>query len=149
MKTTKAHFEIFKAECEKWVKIWGLLDWEVFYYHQKLTGDTAARCTTNSSNRIASLFLSTEWDESEVTNHIIRRRAFHEVSELFLARLFSLACDRFVDEESLDEASHAIIRRLENVVFERMKNADIYNGSYPNSGSITEYPTLKVNKKIE
>ena len=38
LKTTKAHFKIFKAECERWIKRLGLVSWEVCYTHERLDG---------------------------------------------------------------------------------------------------------------
>ena len=34
-KTTKAHYNLFKKECEYWKKRFQLNDWEIMYYHNQ------------------------------------------------------------------------------------------------------------------
>jgi len=47
--------------------------------------------------------------------------AFHEVMELFLAKLKILALSRSATEQEIVEEIHSIIRTLENVVFKKQK----------------------------
>ena len=116
MKTTSAHFRIFERECRKWIKIFGLYDWEVFIQHNKI--ESRAEINYNLRNKLATITFSKEWTNY---NHIpvqdIRLTAFHEVMELMLARLVVVGRSRWVDESESDEASHDVIRRLEHVVF--------------------------------
>jgi hypothetical protein len=48
----------------------------------------------------------------------IRRVAFHEVCEVFMARMHICAAARHVTREEIDEARHEIIRTLEHVIFD-------------------------------
>ena len=124
MKTTKKHYELFKSECSRWIDKLGILDYRVCYYHEDWSdsyGEARAWCRWNIEGRIASMCLNTNWKRDEVTISNIKRSAFHEVSHLLLGRLDTLASARFVMPEDLKEEIHAVIRRLENLVFERGK----------------------------
>lgn len=120
MKTTSAQFKIFKAECEKWIKVWGLLDWGVDYRHEYLDGVRGQRAS-NLDGRLVTLSLGTDWEDTLLNNYEVRKVAFHEVAELLLAETHTLGDKRFVSESRIESARHTIIRRLENVVFEKMK----------------------------
>jgi len=117
MKTTKKHFELFKKEGRKWLREFGLLDWETFFNHKDI--DARARYSADIEHRIAVLILSTQWEGPQPQNKLIRRAAFHEVAELLLAKIRCLAESRTCDEQELNEAIHAVIRTLENVIFEK------------------------------
>jgi hypothetical protein len=66
------------------------------------------------------LRLNTKWlrtDLVPLSDVEIRASAFHEVMELFLARVNILAGNRSCREEEMGEELHAIIKTLQNVVF--------------------------------
>jgi len=114
--TNQKHFVLFKRECNKWIRRFGLLDWRVYYRHEDSVGK--ARCTIQHlEDRVCIITLSKFWEGIEPTNDEICRTAFHEVCELLLARLYTLSRRRFVGEGEIEEEHHAIIRRLEEAVF--------------------------------
>lgn len=119
MKTTKKHFEIFKAEALKWIDFFGLKDWEVEFAHIR-DDENMAACTTRCTNRWAKLSLSTVWTDV-VSDYDVRKCAFHEVVELFIAPLFTCAHSRYISEHEIKEADHMIVRTLENVIFEKQE----------------------------
>ena len=118
-KTTKKDFEIFKAECRKWVGYFGLLDWEFSFCHRFSGNDDTVRgsCYASHAGRVATLYFAPKWDykpdESE-----IRRVAFHEVCEVLTAPLCVMAESRYVMPDEVEAANHYIIRVLENTIFE-------------------------------
>lgn len=116
MKTTTAHFKIFKAECEKWIKVWGLLDYSIEYEHEDCEGDLA-RCATHYRGKCALISLGAEWADP-ISTHSLKKVAFHEVAELLLMELNHFMGSRFITEEGIENATHTMVRRLENVVFE-------------------------------
>lgn len=119
-KITKESFELFNLECMKWIEKFGIKDYNVVTKHTRLNDDTKAYCTFHVVNRWAVLELNTGWDSSwDTSTMAIKKTGFHEVMELFLARLRNLAEYRYTTENEIDEAIHAIIRTLENVVFEQ------------------------------
>lgn len=118
MKTTKKDFEIFRAECEKWIEEFGIKSFEILYDHSDYLKNNKASCTSNSVNRWATLRLNITWDNYwKLTEENIKRCAFHEVGELLLAPLINCAESRYISENEIEEQKHAIIRTLENVVF--------------------------------
>ena len=120
MKITPEHFEIFKKECQKWIEIFGLKNWQINYVHKKLE-KARARTSFNCVGGIATIFLNTNWDE-DATYYFdvndIRKSAFHEVCELLLGRLNNMVEQRYaLHGEDAEEEVHRIIRILENVLW--------------------------------
>lgn len=116
-RTTNKHFQIFKKECKKWIDKFGLINWEVYYLHKK--SKNLAFMTANLVGRVADIGLAKTWKNSEVSNFEIKKCAFHEVNELLLYRLRNLAEYRYTTYNEIDEEVHAIIRTLENVLFDK------------------------------
>lgn len=121
MKTTKAHFKLFKDECRKWIGKFGLLDYEIHYTHDDYEG-SFAYCVhpDNRDDRIFTLGLSRNlidgYDESNVLWHI-KHAAFHEIMEILLYPFQYLAETRFICRDEIDNERHRVIRILENVIF--------------------------------
>lgn len=118
-KTTKKEFELFKKECRKWIKFFGLFDWEVYYEHVELKEKAYATCHTDMLGMVATF----SFNKVVGTNirDDIRRTAFHEVCELLISKLKIIAKCRFLSEDEITTANHEIIRRLENCVFDKLK----------------------------
>lgn len=120
MKITKKQFELFKKEALKWLEYFGLKSWSVYFEQKKIEG-CRALCTFNCVGGIATISLGTSWNEQNkifVTDEIIKRTAFHEVCELFLARLNDMVSQRYnLNEGDVEEEIHRIIRVLENTVW--------------------------------
>lgn len=122
MKTTKRHFDIFKKECKKWIKEFGLFGWRFYYRHgdEGDAQDCIAYCCypTKVEDRVFTLGLTLTLDDyTETTELDIRRSAFHEVMEAMLYRYYYLATARYATGEDIREEHHNIIRILESVVF--------------------------------
>lgn len=118
MKTTKAHFRLFQKQCEMWLDTFGLKAWEPYYLHESLSdiGEAVeAIAIYEATARNVTFYLNTDWN-SEINDQAITRAAFHEVCELLLGKLNDLAKGRYVREDDIDEASHGVIRTLENVM---------------------------------
>jgi len=125
MKTTKADFELFCREAEKWIEIFGLKDWEVKFNHLKGNGQDYAVCSTNPDGRTAKIELYKTWPEPDIkkTENEIKTSAFHEVCHIFLETLVSCARARFIMSHELEEAGHGIIRTLEKVLYPKYEKA--------------------------
>ena len=120
MKTTRRHFEIFKKECEKWIKVFGMLGWRFYYQHKDINGNQLAYCIfpDKPEDRVFTLGMTVNL-ECDFSMLDFRRSAFHEVMEAFLYRLSFLAEARYVQPDEVGEERHHLIRTLETVVFER------------------------------
>jgi len=117
-KTTARHFAIFKEECEKWIAKYGLIGWTVWYEHKVDDSGNRAECRYNLMNRSVGFRLNPDWGYDTVTEYQLRKDAFHEVSENLLCRIRAIAQSRYINADEIDEEIHAIIRTLENVLWE-------------------------------
>ena len=119
--TTKADFELFCKESERWIDIFGLKDWEVKFSHLKNSnGKDYSYFNSNCENRTVMLELCDKWPKRyspEKTNNEIKLCAFHEVCHIFLETLASCARTRHILPHEIDEAGHGIIRTLERVLY--------------------------------
>jgi len=120
-KTSKADFELFKKHVGKWVDVFGLKCWQLHFTTETLANERA-QIRYNLIHRQAIFALNTEFREYEdisIDKALIERTAFHEVMELFLAPLVGMIEQRFaLGVDDITEATHMIIRTLENVVWE-------------------------------
>lgn len=122
MKLTKKHFEYFKERCKYWQVKFGLIDCHI-YYEFKYDKEIRGSCTASYTNRIATILLSTDMDcAPHEVNKFVDHTAFHEVMELFLSQLKACAYDRVWDMDIYLREEHAVIRVLENVVFEKERD---------------------------
>ena len=116
-KLTKTDFETFKKECEKWIKVFGLLDWDVKYQFAEMEG-TAGRCIANYVGCNATIVFSPEFITGELTDKRshIKETALHEVLELLLYPLTSLTGERTFDDGEVTHQTHRVIQRLMKVL---------------------------------
>ena len=118
IKTTKKHYEIFKQECRKWIDKLKLDNWEVHYRWQK-EENSKASCLANLSGYIATLILSTEWDDDRqepINEEEVESCSKHEVIHLLLARLSGNARARYASRDDLDESEEELVRKLEKIL---------------------------------
>jgi len=119
--TTDEHFKLFQQEAKKWLERFGMAGWSVHFDHGNFVGDDAlAEVSYRMIGRVATISLAKVWKGCEITDHQLRKTAFHEVCELLLARFNVLAKDRYLaDPQQIDEEIHNIVRTLESAVFEK------------------------------
>ncbi len=117
-KASKEHFEVFKTECEKWVKIFGLTDWYYHYiYNEDADSDNLADCTWDYASRQVVINLYDDWgDISEPTNESMREAAFHEICHILIARFQDLAYLPNPPEDEITSVGHAVINILQKVL---------------------------------
>ena len=126
-KEKKSDFDIFKAECEKWIKFFGLTEWEIDYAFVKDDEKIDAWVSFDEINgMLAIICMNSTWKERDKNFYNIeniKKTAFHEVCEVFMAKLVRLASARYcVAEDEITLAKHEIIRRLENTFYKEFKN---------------------------
>ena len=117
-KITKKHFELYKQEVMFWIEYYGLHGFEVHFFHDgdnMRPGDMAS-VYYDIVARYTNFKLNKTW-ELEVNNHEIKKCAFHETTELFLARMVVIGNTLYCSSDEIGEAAHAVIRTLENRLF--------------------------------
>ena len=117
-KATQKDLNIFTSEAQKWIRKFGLLDWEIHYGYDD-DNDCRASCTANKEGMIAMLYLSRAWNTYKPKQEEIRKMAFHEVCELLMSKFRLAAEQRYTTDNELETERHAIIRVLENVLYNR------------------------------
>lgn len=120
--TTVDDFKIFKTECQRWIEILGLKGWKIFYEHNDSTIDAYAHFSYNQTSKQATITLTKTWKEEKPSKEFIQQTAFHEICEIFLAKIRTLAEDRSATENNIIEEIHTIVRTLENVLWKPTLN---------------------------
>jgi len=117
IKTTQKHFEIFKKEVRKWVDIFQLNGWQIYFKHKTNKTDFGGLATI-LKNKVATFFFTQSFDDAvcSFTEEAIKKTARHEVIHLLLARLSCLVSERFVSENEVEEAEEEIVNILVNYI---------------------------------
>jgi len=119
-KTTKKDFKIFKSECKKWIKKFGLKDWDITYKHEKI--ESLGTTKWHIIDRWVDITLSKDFGKTESSKYEVKQTAYHEVIELLLAEFNTLAESRYSTYNQLETARHAIVQRMINCQFNGKKN---------------------------
>jgi len=115
MKTTKQHFELFKRECKKWIKLFGLIDYRIEYFNsEEANGSRGETRDYDDLMAVDIIFPKELNDETNIEK--IKMAAFHEICEIMLMRLRKMA-DNYYNFYRVNQEVHIIIRRLENFIF--------------------------------
>jgi len=117
-KTTAHHFNLFRETVEKYVKEFGILDWDISFLHCNLDG-SMARVLQTSLRRTCVVMLTTDWNDSVVklSNQEIIDTAKHEVVHIILGNLRCVANARFVTEDEMELAEESLVVYLMNFLF--------------------------------
>ena len=121
MRTTPKHFAQFKRSVNKWLANFGLVSWEVVCLHKELQEPRLAECGTDPVGNFADLTLGTAWGNLPCTSASLDQTACHEVLHILLAKLTTIAGERWVTERELENGEHAVIRALLQFLFPKLK----------------------------
>ena len=120
MKTTKKHFELFKSEVKKWVKIFNLNKYSLAFEWEDME-DVDARMIADEISCTATIALNKEVGYEGLNYDItfgekIKELAKHESIHLLLWRFSEKGHSRFMDIDSLIEAEEAVVRKLTKII---------------------------------
>lgn len=118
--TTARHFAIFKAECKRLLKLWGVNDWDVTFAHEGLSY-ARAQCRFSLITRVATISLGRVWSGDgnkayEPAFSMIKDCARHECAHLLLAPLHGLTGARYVTEDEEKCAVESVCRHLQGLL---------------------------------
>ena len=116
-KLQRLQFKLFKIECMYWIDVFGLKMYELYFEQCNMT-DCIAGLSSSSVSKVAVFKLALTITGEDASEYGIRRSAFHEVMELLLGEYRDIASSRWAAIHEEDAARHAVIRTLENVVFD-------------------------------
>ena len=111
-KLTQANLKTFTLSARKYLKLYGLTNWEVHMDFVEMD-DSLACCSGDAAGRMAVLGIAPEWIGVEPTKKALDHAALHEVLELLLWDLSNMISDRNIKQETVDTVRHSVIRRLE------------------------------------
>ena len=122
MRTEPEHFETFKQECLYWIDFLNLGGWRMFFEHSDnpINKTWAAWTRTDYADRTFTIGLAVNWGKAPITNFELCRNAFHEVFEVLMSDVGSIAkmdqCPSQLTE--LEKSIHLVIRTMENCLWE-------------------------------
>lgn len=114
-KKTKKHFELFKSECEKWIKIFQLNNWRFEFFIDN--EDDKNRVYQLRRWRIKSIdmyFCSRSSLSKDIQK--VKQTAKHEIIHSMLGGLVLLGEQRYLREDELYEEEEGLVRKLEKLI---------------------------------
>ena len=108
-------FTIFKKECLRLQKQWGLSGWQVYFKFKPLK-DNFAETDANLESRKATITLSSQLPSDEYRTRNTRETAMHEMLHVLLWRVSALGFARWVTKVELEEAEHELIQQLLKII---------------------------------
>ena len=111
----------FVKEFDRWVKKFGLIDWEVLYFiagdgesvSLEEFDDNDACCAVNYDARVAHIGMHPDIDTSP---KYLKKCALHEATELLFADIDWLMKCRYIAKQDIDSARHKVINTLANIL---------------------------------
>jgi hypothetical protein len=112
MKTTQKQFKEFKEEFKRFIEVFNLRDWRVFYYLEKLENQSA-NVNYNVETREAVVKLSTVLPD----NDNVLKLAQHEAAHLLLAPLYTEVLEKVnpIEKYYLGATEESITVVIENL----------------------------------
>lgn len=114
--TTK-DLETFKKHCERYRKLFGLVNY-TFYYELKSEGSGVADSRTNPEEMLTLVRLDKK--KSTSGEDSLKRLALHEVLHVLCARVMWNARARYVSDAELNESHEELVSTLENVLHDKI-----------------------------
>jgi hypothetical protein len=114
----ESDFGIFKAECLKYIALFGLTDWRIEFGQHDTSN--AAEEFYDLPAKSATIFLPLEWDTEDGLEFnkeaCLKNCAKHEVLEILLTPLTRMIDTRRYNQDEMNIVTHSVIRRLEKVI---------------------------------
>lgn len=111
---TKTQFELFKREVFRWIREFGLTEYDVEVGQGEIRRhDATAQTNWSFGGKWAIVTLAHNWDHRPASPEL-KKVAFHEVVHLLLSPLCHEAGCRYTNADTLNEAEEGVVVRLEN-----------------------------------
>lgn len=118
-KTTRQHYDKFKTYVYEWQRELGLDDWVIYVLHAKVQ-DAFADTRWDVEGMVATMRLSTSWEDRPITDKELRLCALHEILHVMTAPLVNEGAARYADEYTLRAAEHSIVRRISHYIMREL-----------------------------
>lgn len=110
MKKKTNNFQLFKRECEKWIKTFGLNGYDIEIVHGK-SDDFDGPYAEVQSDYNATITWQ-DYKEHPCNSQNIKDGARHEVVHVLVGRLSCAAYKRWVTKAEVYEAEEELVRKL-------------------------------------
>jgi hypothetical protein len=116
MITTEQDFQDFQKAFQKWVNIFGLQEYRIVCYHEKLE-DVYAHININEPGKLAEVSFNLEFIDTQKAGYVNPEyHAKHEAIHLLLHRILWIGSRRFINEQDLTEEWERLVRKLEKIL---------------------------------
>lgn len=117
MKTTRKQFELFKSECQKWIKRFELSGWRFDYLLEDI-GKHQADVNRFYENCVVTVRFNTAITRSDGRSFdsVIKNTAKHEMIHILIGNLATLAYSRYATESEITKAEEELNRKLEKII---------------------------------
>lgn len=116
MKTTEKHYKLFKSECRRWIDIFQLNDYDVYFKWEELKGSDANSYVGGHCGNITfTLSKDIGLFDRECIDYI-KELAKHETLHCLVGRFSGLARDRYINEGELDSEEEHLVRKLCKII---------------------------------
>ena len=110
-------FLIFKKECERLIKEFGLFDWNVkIVCEDHIDGGNSAKIETDSGTATTTIYFGIKEHKNLPDKESINS-ARHEICHLLLGKVSDAAYKRFITREELYKEEEALVARLLKIIF--------------------------------
>jgi hypothetical protein len=110
-------FELFKKEFERYQKLFGLMGYKVYFWHDPLeNSDVIANIFVDQGEMVASVKLNSKLSRDAQKYKDIKKAARHEAIHLLTGRLERYAKSRAVSGDDIYEATEELVHRLECLI---------------------------------
>ena len=116
-KTTEEHYELFILECNRLVKLWGLMDWKIYFEHEENKGNRA-QIWVDGDNHTATIQLSGSWQDNNPTEQGILHAARHEMIHLLIGYFNHCAESRYCTMSEMRAERERLVRHLYFILFD-------------------------------
>ena len=115
MRVPKKDFLLFKKECLRLQKAWGLSGWELSFVFKPLNNSFGNTNANLESRKVTLTFSATLSDDTE-SDRNPRRTAKHEMLHVLLWRLSCNGRARYPTESEMDETEHELVMQLMKII---------------------------------
>ena len=114
MKTTKAHYNLFKSECKKWINRFDLSGFE--FRFNWIDIDAKAEVSLDQCySGVYTVDFSRDI-EGGVSSGYIKRMAKHEMIHCLIGELSECGFKRFISRDDFDKVEEKLTNKLEKLI---------------------------------
>lgn len=110
MKITQKQFDLFKEECEKWIKIFELSSFEFRFCWKEI--DSRAEVNTDLLHKGVIIICFNKEIKDDINDEYIKRIAKHEMIHCLIGEFSEATWDRFAEKDNLIKLEEKIVNKL-------------------------------------